>query len=72
MELDSKSKKEIGKRFRKAREQQKLTQAEIAKESGISTGYYARIERGEEQPSLTTIKILVKTLKVKAGDVLPF
>ncbi len=72
MNLDDRTKKEIGKRLRESREEKKLTQADVAEKAGISTSYYARIERGEEQPSLPTIKTLVGILKVKAGDILPF
>lgn len=72
MALDDKTKKEMGKRFRESREEKNLTQEEVAKKAGISTSYYARIERGLEQPSLTIIKNLVSVLKVKAGDILPF
>lgn len=70
--LDEKTKKEIGKKLRESREQKSLTQADVAKKAGITPSYYARIERGEEQPSLPTIKTLVNILKVKAGDILPF
>lgn len=72
MNLDEKTKKEIGKRLRESREQKNLTQADVAEKAGITASYYARIERGEEQPSLPTIKTLVTILKVKAGDILPF
>ncbi len=72
MNLDKKTKKEIGKRLRESREQKKLTQVDVAKKAGITPSYYARIERGEEQPSLSTIKTLVIILDVKAGDILPF
>lgn len=72
MNLDEKTKKEIGRRLRESREQKSMTQAEVAKKAGITPSYYARIERGEEQPSLSTIKTLVTILKVKAGDILPF
>ena len=72
MKLDDKTKKEIGKRFRESREQKNLTQSDVAKKASLSTGYYARIERGMEQPALHTLKALVEVLNVKAGDILPF
>ena len=34
--------------------------------------YYARIERGEENPSLEVLKGLATALKVRASDFLPF
>lgn len=36
------------------------------------TDYYARIERGEENPSLEIIKGLTTALKIKSSDILPF
>lgn len=72
MNLDDKTKKKIGKRLRESREQKKLTQAEVAIKAGISSSYYARIERGLEQPSLPVLRSLVSILRIKAGDILPF
>ncbi len=72
MNLDDKTKKEMGRRLREAREQKGLTQEDVAKKAGITPSYYARIERGLEQPALSKVKILVETLQVKAGDILPF
>ncbi len=72
LNLDTKSKIELGKRLREAREQKKLTQEEVATKSGITTSYYARIERGEEQPSLATLKSLAKTLNIKGSQIVPF
>lgn len=48
---DEKKRKELGSKNRKARLKAKLTQAEVAEEAGILVNYYARVERGEENPS---------------------
>ena len=63
---------QVGKRLKKARIQAKLTQAEVAQKIEVHVNYYARIERGEVTPSLDTLKALVKALKVKSSDILPF
>lgn len=62
----------IGKNLKKARVKRGLTQAEVAKAVGIHTNYYARIERDEEKPSLETLEEILKVLKVKSSDILPF
>lgn len=58
--------------LKKARIKSKLTQKQLAEKLGINTNYYARIERGEVNPSLETLKQLTKILKVKSSDILPF
>lgn len=72
LKLDTSTRQEIGKRLREARESNHLTQADVATKARITTSYYARVERGEEQPSLAAIKELIKALKIKSSDILPF
>lgn len=60
------SKEEIAKKLKQGREQAGLTQLEVADKANISVNYYARIERGEVNPSLETLKDLMKILKIKA------
>lgn len=38
----------------------------------MTFNYYARIERGEENPSFEVIKGLTAALKIKSSDFLPF
>lgn len=64
--------KDIGKRIRAARDKREQTQEEVAKASGITTSYYARIERGEENPSLDVLRKIAATLKIKSSEILPF
>ena len=64
--------KEIGNKLKQAREKIDLTQAEVAEKANINSNYYARIERGEEQPALDTLYDILKVLKVKSSDILPF
>lgn len=62
----------IGKNMRKLREKQNRNQVEVAEEAGIDTSYYARVERGEANPSLEVIYAIVKALHTKADNILPF
>ena len=56
----------------KAREKLGLTQAQVAEEVGVNANWYARFERGEEKPSLTTLEKIAKVLKIKSSDILSF
>jgi transcriptional regulator with XRE-family HTH domain len=50
------------------REKAKLTQAEVATKAGITVNYYARIERGEENPTWVKIEHIKKALGIKSLD----
>ena len=58
--------KELGHELRTLREKAKLTQAEVAAKAGISVNYYARIERGEENPTWVKIEHIKKALGAKS------
>ena len=60
--------KELGHKLRTLREKARLTQAEVAAKAGISVNYYARIERGEENPTWVKIEHIKKALGVKSLD----
>ena len=62
----------IGKNMRKIRDNQRRDQVEIAEEAGISTSFYARLERGEGNPTLEVLFAVIKALHVKSSDILPF
>jgi len=47
-----------------ARQEMALTQVVVAKKAGISPNTYARIERGEQQPTIPTLRKLSKVLDV--------
>jgi len=53
------------KRLRAARE---MSQADVAKASGVSREYIARLELGQQDPTLGTMRKLAKALKVKVGE----
>ena len=62
----------FGKNIKKARNSANLTQKQVAEKSGIHVNYYARIERGEENPSYEVVEKVIKTIGVKSSKVLPF
>lgn len=70
--MSSKSIAKIGKNLREVREDKRLTQADVAQKAGISTNYYARIERGEVTISVEVLEQLTKALGVKSASILPF
>jgi len=58
------------KKLRGLRLARELTQQQLADRAGISGGYYARLERGEQDPTLTVLEKLAKALGVKVGRLL--
>lgn len=66
------SQDQLGKNIKKARIKAKLTQAEVAQKADVHVNYYARIERGEVNPSIEILENIAKALKVKSSEILPF
>lgn len=62
----------FGKHLRKLREEQDLTQEELADKAGMHFTYIGQIERGLRNPSLVNLHKLAKALKVDSGKLLPF
>ena len=60
--------KELGDRLKKFREEAGQTQAQVAEAAGLNTNYYARIERGEENPSFVKLQKIMKALGIKSLD----
>ena len=60
----------MARRLKAARIEDGLTQQQLAERAGISSGYYARLERGEQDPPLTVIEKLAKALGVKVRSLL--
>lgn len=50
--------------LRNAREKAELTQQELALKAGVSRAYYADVERGRYNPSLSLLVRLSKILKI--------
>jgi transcriptional regulator with XRE-family HTH domain len=66
------SQKQLGTNLRKIREKNGLTQAQVAEKANIHVNFYARIERGEENPSYETLEKIAKALKTKSSEMFPF
>jgi transcriptional regulator with XRE-family HTH domain len=64
----AKSRKELGDKMLKARETAGLTQAQVADKSGVHVNFYARVERGEENPSFEKLQSIMKALNIKSLD----
>ena len=62
----------IGRELYSARRRSGVTQRELAYKAGIDSNTYAKIERGDQTPSLETLEKIVKALGVKSSEVLPF
>jgi len=62
--------KQFGKELKQRREAAKLTQADVAEKAGVSVNYYARIERGEENPTLEKIQGIKKALGIKSKTII--
>lgn len=54
--------KDFGDEIKGFREKAGFSQSEAAEKAGINPNYYARVERGEENPTLSTICKIVKAL----------
>lgn len=59
---------ELGKKLRQARESLHLTQLEVATSANVHVNFYARVERGEENPSFEKLQSMMKVLKIKSID----
>lgn len=60
--------KKLGGKLKKARELAKLTQSQVAEKAGVHVNYYARIERGEINPSYENLQSITKALHIKMLD----
>lgn len=57
--------KVLGKKLREARLKLDFTQKQVAEKVGVSTNWYARFERGEENALQETRDAILKVLKIK-------
>lgn len=60
----------LGRCLRLERKSQGISQAELAKRSGISVTYAGELERGEKMPSLDVIVRLAKALDITGAELL--
>lgn len=63
-------KQEVGKRIRRIRVNKELIQEDVAKLLDITPSAYAKIERGETDPSITRLYDLAKIFKVDIIELL--
>jgi transcriptional regulator with XRE-family HTH domain len=61
-------KKLLAMRLKRLREERGLTQEQLAKRSGMSHGYLARLEIGMHDPSLSTLAKLARALRVTVAE----
>jgi len=64
--------KKIGLRLKRARKRAGLEQVQVADLADINPSFYSKIERGEVNFSLAKFYKIVKALKLKSSDILPF
>ncbi len=70
--MTDKTRLQIARRLKEVRIQKGLTQIDVAEKAGISTNYFARVERAEVAPSVETFEKITKALKIRSSDILPF
>lgn len=58
--------------LKRVRHDKHMTQVEVAEKAGLSTNYYARVERGDVNPTFETLEKLTKALSIASSDILPF
>jgi len=67
---DGEIRKELSNKLKKARKKSYLTQAKVAAKARIHDNYYARVERGEVNPSYGIVVRPIKTFNLKPSKIL--
>lgn len=70
--MNSDTAAKIGEKIKEARQRLGFIQADVAKKAGMSTNYYARIERGDATATVEALQKVAKALGVRSSDILPF
>ncbi|TAH32860.1 XRE family transcriptional regulator [Candidatus Saccharibacteria bacterium] len=65
-----KTRRRLGKVLHEAREAAGLTQQEVATKAGVHVNFYARVERGEGNPSFEKLQSIMKALGIQSLDLL--
>jgi transcriptional regulator with XRE-family HTH domain len=60
--------RELGLRLRKRREDQGLTQEELAERCSLHRTFIGSVERGERNVSLLNLRLIARTLRIKLAD----
>ena len=63
---------DFGKRLRKIRRNQDLTQAQLAETIGVTMEFVSLLERGQTSPSFDTLEKLAKALGVSVSELFQF
>jgi transcriptional regulator with XRE-family HTH domain len=61
----------IGDQIRHTRRGKDVSQAALAKQTGVSVGWISRIERGLDMPNLMLLVKIAKALQVRVRDLIP-
>ena len=67
--VNVKTQQERGIKLRQIRVRKNLSQEQVAKAAGYSITYYAGIERGEENPTITVLENICKALKINISTI---
>lgn len=70
--MTDKTSKKIAHNLKQVRLKKGLTQAALAKKAGMNSNYYAKIERSEIKPSVSTLEKIIKALGTTSSDIFPF
>lgn len=62
----------FGKRIRQLREEQNLTQEELAERTGFHRTYIGMVERGERNISLSNIGVFAEYFGMSVGELMTF
>ena len=68
----AKVRKEFGNNLKRIRKKKNLKQVEVSVDAGVNPSYYSKIERGEVNPSMEKVYRIIKALKIRSSDILPF
>lgn len=60
----------LGKNLRRARQDRKMTQEEVAERSGVHATEVSRIESGKRDPQVSTVQRLAEAVGLSASDLL--
>lgn len=63
--MTEKASRQLAKKIKQVRLHKNLSQEDVATKAGISTNYYARVERGEVSPSIDVAEQITKALGIK-------
>jgi len=62
--------KAVGNRIRELRKSKNLSQADLSHEADIPLSQIGRLERGETNPTISTLYVLAQALKVELKDLI--